>query len=180
METSSPQWDSLYNIAESQEGYFSCDQAKTAGYSDQLLAWHTNQGRLRRVQRGIYRMVHFPTGEHEPFVVAWLWSGQKGVFSHQTALALYQLSDALPEKLHMTLPASWTHRRLTVPLGLRLFFEDLPKERCSWVGPVPVTSPLQTLQDCVRAGVDAHLLKQARQQALAWGLLSREEGRKVA
>ena len=55
----------------------------------------------------MYRLVEFPTGEHEDLVIAWLWSDRAGVFSHDTALALHNLSDALPAHLHMTLPATW-------------------------------------------------------------------------
>lgn len=51
-------------------------------------------GRVVRVRRGIYRLVHFPAGEHEELVAAWLWSEPAGVVSHQTALALHGLSDA--------------------------------------------------------------------------------------
>jgi hypothetical protein len=44
------------------------------------------------VRRGIYRLVHFPAGQHEELVVAWLWSERVGIVSHQTALALHELS----------------------------------------------------------------------------------------
>ncbi len=78
-----------------------------------------------RVRRGIYRLVHFPASEHEDLVVLWLWAEQAGVFSHETALALHDLSDALPGKVHLTVPASWRRRRLRVPAGLVLHFADV-------------------------------------------------------
>ena len=31
---------------------------------------------MLRVRRGIYRLVHFPAGEHEELVMVWLWSKQ--------------------------------------------------------------------------------------------------------
>jgi hypothetical protein len=40
-------------------------------------------------------IVHFPAGEHEELVAAWLWSELAGVVSHQSALALHRLSDGL-------------------------------------------------------------------------------------
>src|SRR5690349_20586018 len=91
-----PDWDQLYRVAEAQEGLFTTQQAAQAGYSPQLLAHYVRIGRALRIQRGIYRLVHFPAGEHEDLVAVWLWSEQVGTFSHQTALALYDFSDVLP------------------------------------------------------------------------------------
>ena len=57
-----PDWDQLYETAGSQEGHFTTKQAEDAGYSPQLLAKHLRAGRIARVRRGIYRLVHFPAG----------------------------------------------------------------------------------------------------------------------
>lgn len=100
-----PDWDALYAVAQSQLGYFTTQQAAEAGYSSQLLYKYLDNGRITRVRRGIYRLVHFPASEHEELVVLWLWADQTGVFSHATALALHDLSDVLPSRVHMTLPA---------------------------------------------------------------------------
>jgi len=81
-----PEWDQLYEIAAAQEGLFTTQQAAEAGYSPQLLVHHIRGGRMVRVRRGIYRLVHFPAGEHEELVTVWLWSEQAGVLSHETAL----------------------------------------------------------------------------------------------
>src|SRR5699024_9909781 len=89
-----PEWDRLYEIASAQEGLFTTQQAAEAGYSPQLLVHHIRGGRMLRVRRGIYRLVHFPAGEHEELVTVWLWSEQAGVLSHETALGLHGLSDA--------------------------------------------------------------------------------------
>src|SRR5690349_14504727 len=91
-----PNWNHLFETAAAQEGLFTTQQAAEAGYSPQLLVHHVHRGRIVRVHRGIYRLVHFPAGEHEELVAAWLWSERMGVVSHQTALALHGLSDALP------------------------------------------------------------------------------------
>ena len=54
---------------------------------------------MLRLRRGIYRLVHFPAGEHEELIELWLWTERTGLASHQTALALHGLSDALPAQL---------------------------------------------------------------------------------
>ena len=129
-----PDWDRLYETAAGQEGYFSTAQAKAAGYSPQLLARHMGNGRIARARRGIYRLTHFPAGEHEELVVVWLWSERAGVFSHETALFLHGLSDALPSRVHLTLPAAWRSRRLRVPKGVATHFSDIAEQETSLGG----------------------------------------------
>ncbi len=170
-----PDWDRLFETAAAQEGLFSTQQAAEAGYSPQLLLHHLSNGRALRVQRGIYRLVHFPAGEHESLVSAWLWSQRAGTFSNQTALALHGLSDAMPARLHLTVPGAWQRRRLRVPRGLVLHYAEVPKEDRTWFGPVPVTSVPRTLNDCARDALSPELLRQAAKQALQRGLVVREE-----
>ena len=170
-----PTWQALYETAASQEGLFTTRQAAAAGYSAPLLAHHQKAGRLARVRRGIYRLVHFPPGEHEELVAAWLWADSAGVFSHQTALSLHTLSDALPAQIHLTLPISWRERRLRVPRGLSLHYADVPTRQRAWAGAVPVTSPLRTLTDCANASITPDLLRQAAKEALNRGLVAKSE-----
>jgi predicted transcriptional regulator of viral defense system len=168
-----PSWDRLFETASAQEGYFTTRQAAEAGYSSQLLLKHIRAGRIRRVQRTIYRLVHFPAGEHEDLVTAWLWSERAGVISHQTALALHALSDVLPAQIHLTLPAAWRTRRFRVPAGIALHHADISPEDRTWFGAVPVTNARRALDDCARDGISPDLLRQAAQQALRRGLVTR-------
>lgn len=168
-----PNWDRLYASAAAQEGLFTTQQAAEAGYSPQLLVHHIAAGRAERVRRGVYRLVHFPAGEHEDLVSAWLWSEQKGVVSHQTALALHRLSDAMPAQIHLTLPSAWRSRRFRLPDGLVLHFADVSKQERTWFGAVPITSVKRTLNDCARNGISPELLRQATKQALRRGVVAR-------
>ena len=169
-----PSWADLYETASAQEGYFTTTQAASAGYSLPLIHKHIKAGRIQRIRRGIYRLVHFPAGDHEELVIVWLWSEQAGVFSHQTALALHELSDVLPAKIHITLPASWSARRLRTPSGVVIHHADVPKSDRSWFGPVPVTSPRRTLIDAA-GDVSPELLNQATRQATRRGLLAKRD-----
>ena len=166
-----PEWDSLFDVAQAQAGYFTTKQAARAGYSLQLLAYHRGK-KVERVRRGIYRLVHFPASDHEDLVVLWLWSEQEGVFSHETALALHDLSDILPSRVHLTLPASWRRRRLRIPRGLVLHFADVGDRDRSSFDAVPVTAPRRTLGDCIEAHVEPRLVGQAIRQARRRGLIS--------
>jgi len=174
-----PTWQALYDVAASQEGLFTTRQAAAAGYSDPLLAHHQKAGRISRIRRGIYRLVHFPAGEHEDLVAAWLWADAAGVLSHQTALSLHGLSDSLPAQIHLTLPTAWQHRRLRVPKGLALHYADVPAKERTWAGAVPVTSIRRTLNDCAESSLSPDLLRQAARQALTRGLVTKTELKEV-
>lgn len=170
-----PEWDRLYGTAAGQAGLFTTQQAAEAGYSPQLLVHYVHSRKALRVHRGIYRLVHFPAGEHEELVVAWLWSEQQGVVSHQTALALHGLSDALPAHVHLTLPSAWRRRRFRVPSDIVLHHDDVRPADRAWFGAVPTTNPTRTLNDCARAGLSPEFLRQAAQQALRRGLVRKAE-----
>jgi predicted transcriptional regulator of viral defense system len=128
------------------------------------------RGRIQRVQRGIFRLTYYPAGEHEDLIVLWLWSERAGVFSHETALSLHRLSDAMPAVYHLTLPADWSRRRLRVPPEVRLYYADVTGADSTWAGGVPVTSPLRTLVDCVTAAVLPEFIHDAYRQIQQRGL----------
>jgi predicted transcriptional regulator of viral defense system len=167
-----PRWGELYETAAAQEGQFTTAQAAEAGYYPQLLTKYLNNGRIVRVRRGVYRLVHFPPGDHEDLVVIWLWSDRVGVFSHETGLALHQLSDALPAKVHLTLPIAWKSRRLRVPSGVVLHFSDLSDDDRAWAGAVQVTAPARTVVDCATAEVSPGLVKQAIDEGIQRGMFT--------
>ena len=60
-----------------------------------------------------------------------------------------------------------------MPTGVVLHFDDLNNQQQVWFGPVPVTAPLRTLEDCATAHLPPDLLRDAARSALARGLVSR-------
>ncbi|MCB9652570.1 MAG: type IV toxin-antitoxin system AbiEi family antitoxin domain-containing protein [Deltaproteobacteria bacterium] len=175
-EQSSPtSWDRLYEVAAAQDGLFTTRQAAAAGYSPQLITKYMRSGKMQRVRRGVYRLVHFPAAEHEDLVAVWLWTQQRGIFSHETALALHGLSDALPARVHVTLPLEWMHRRFRVPPGVALYYAEIKNEESAWFGSIPVTTPIRTLADCIAAHVSPELLDPAIHQAARRGLASKAD-----
>lgn len=176
---SAPDWSALFTTAQAQGGYFTTEQAAAAGYSPPLLHKYLANRKVARVRRGIYRLVHFPAGEHEDLVALWLWADQAGVFSHETALALHDLSDALPSKVHMIIPASWRRRRLRMPAGLVLHYADIDDLDRVWFSAVPITSVRRTLRDCIEANVSPELVRQAVLQARRRGLISEKDSTEI-
>jgi len=172
-----PDWNRLYDVAAPQAGYLTLTQAADAGYSSPLVEHYVKTRRLQRVARGIFRLTHFPPGDNEDLVVFWLWSARKGVFSHATALALHELSDALPARVHLTVPTSWRRRRLRLPRGLVLHYGDLNEAEIAWKGPVPLTAPLRTVVDTTAEG-DTALAEQAAAQGIKRHIFSRRDLRR--
>lgn len=172
-QTAGPDWNDLYETASDQGGLFTSIQAAKAGYSAPLLTYYVHSGKAIRVARGVYRLVHFPPGDNEDLLAAWLWSDRAGVISHQTALSLHGLSDVLPAQIHLTVPSSW--RRRKPPLGVELHYDVVPPADRSWIGNLATTTVERTLHDCALAGLSPELLRQATKQALKRGLAARAD-----
>lgn len=167
-----PSWDELYALAAAQGGCFTREQARDAGFSDQLLHKHVSAQNLERVQRGVYRITRFPESgrAQEDLVIPWLWSQAAGVLSHETALRLHGLSDALPSNIHLTLPRGWRDRALRPPAGVRLSFGGVPAHERAFIGAVPVTRPARTINDVATAHGDLDVVRDAVRQAIQRGI----------
>ena len=174
MGATSPSWDELHELANGQSGHFTAQQAAEVGFSAQLLHAHVQSGKLERAMRGIYRLARFPPSDHEDLVVLWLWSGQRAVFSHETALSLHELSDALPARIHLTMPASTT-RRKKVPENVVMHLADLGRPDQQWLGPVPMTTPARTVLDVAASHGDAALVAQAIDQGIRGRMFTFEQ-----
>lgn len=168
----SPSWDELYELAGSQHGCFTTRQARGVGFSDQLLQRHLKSGNIERLYRGIYRLTRFPAEgrEQEDLVVAWLWSRSAGVFSHETALRMLGLSDAMPANIHLTLPRDREARRVEPPPGVRPYFANFEPADWAFVGAVPVMKASRAIVDVALAHGDANVVDTAIRQALQRGL----------
>lgn len=165
-----PDHDALYQLAEEQAGYFTATQAREAGFSYSLLAYHVGTGRFERVKPRVYRIVLFPSSPHEDLYVAWLQAGLHAVISHDSALALYDLSDLLPHRIHVTVPRTASRRRPE----LQLHTKRLEPEDVTRYEGLPVTTVLRTLVDVTAAGLADEQVRQAIQEALRRGLVARE------
>lgn len=172
--------EQLYEIAEAQQGYFTTKQAKNAGYSEKTHAYQVKVGHWCREHRGIYRLRNFPLSDQSQFVLWSLWSRNRqeipqGVFSHHTALSIYELSDIMPPKLHMTVPKSF-RRNSVIPSVLVLHRGDFSSSDIEQMQGFAVTRPLRTLVDLLETEeVAREILLQALTEALQRGLITRHE-----
>lgn len=170
--------DKLFEIADRQQGYFTAAQAKECGYYDSHFRRYLSRGEWIRMNRGLYRLSRYPVS-NRPDLIEWgLWSRNKqgeiqGVFSHETALDLYELCDIMPAKLHLTVPRHF-RKSVPIPSVLKLYYADL--EAKDWVEQqgYRVTTPIKTLLDLAETRqLSDDLLKQAVAQARKKGILSK-------
>ncbi len=156
--------------ARARAGFFTAVDAQAHHISPQLLRYRTGKGWIQRELRGVYRFVSASPTEHDELIALWLWSGEEAVFSHVTALFLHDLSDALPARVHMTVPPSWRYARFAKPDHVVLHADALDDSDVQWLGHVPITSPARTIADCIAAHVDGawveHAIHQARRRKL--------------
>lgn len=170
----------LFEIAEGQQGYFTAKQAETAGFDKKNHHYHVHSGSWIRECRGVYRLSKFPIAEH-PDLITWsLWSRDRsdrpqGVYSHETALSVYNLSDLMPAKLHMTVPPEF--RRNASISGVLVLHRGRPHDQdIEAMQGFRVTRPLRTIADLIAAGyLSPDHLQQAVRQAVQRGLISRSK-----
>lgn len=166
-----PDYQHLYDIAESQAGYFAAHQARECGFSWERLSGNVKRGRFIRVQHGIYRLTQFPGSAFEDLFIAWLRAGPEAVVSHESALVLYDLSDILPAEVHLTVPRTSSRRRQ----GIRQHTHRLEPDEVGSREGLPVTTVPRTVADVAAAGLAVEQVRLAIKQALERGLISEEE-----
>lgn len=161
-----PDHDALYRIAEQQAGYFTARQAARAGFSWERLTAYSKRGRFQRIAHGIYRLSQFPASRFEDLFVAWLKCGPMAAISHESALAVYDLSDVIPGETHITVPRTASRRRI----GIRLHTNQLRRADIVKREGLPLTSVSRTIADVTKAGLSEDHVGRAIREALQHGL----------
>src|SRR6516165_9893279 len=146
----------LFEIAEQQQGFFTTKQAKAAGFAENTHPYHVQAGNWIREHRGIYRLALFPMADRPDLVLWALWSRNRdeqvqGVYSHDTALSLHDLSDPNPAKLHITVPTDF-RRNSEIPRILKLHYADLFDSDVQTAQGFKLTRPLRTVLDVIESG----------------------------
>jgi predicted transcriptional regulator of viral defense system len=170
----------LFQLASEQQGYFTTAQAIKAGFQDATHPYHIKNGDWIREWRGIYRITRYPRTDDGHYALWSLWSRNRkgmrqGIYSHQTALSLFDLSDIMPEKIHMTVPLAF-RRHSEIPGVLILHHgKIMPREIEEREG-YGVTRPVRTIVDLVmEESVSVEIIRQAFQEAKKRGLMTEDE-----
>lgn len=179
----------LFDVASEQSGYFTSKQARACGFNWRLLTFHAQSGRFIRVRRGLYRLRDYPSSPREEVVAAWLAVGKDtAVVSHDSALDLLNLSDVIPDAVHLTVPRPKRH--LPTLLGVKIHTTTRPLGRADVTvrDGVRLTSATRTVLDAAEGGTAPEQIELAIAQAVSRGLTTPQEleeqakqrGRRVA
>jgi predicted transcriptional regulator of viral defense system len=173
-------WDTLlYELAEGQLGHFTTAQAREAGLHPVRLVQLHRHGDIERVSRGVYRLTRYPVSPLGQYMEAALWPqvrrpGAQATVSHESALAIYGLSDVSPVRVHITLPHALRIRR-AVPRHLMLHYADLEPQDIKQIEGVPVTTAARTIRDVHAAHLGPALVHQAITDGRKTGHLTFDE-----
>lgn len=172
--------DRLFEVADRQQGYFTSNQAEECGFHRSHFHRFIDSGEWVKEIRGIYRLSRYPV-QGRPELVLWtLWSRNKqgvpqGVWSHETALDIYELTDVMPAKMHMTVPSGF-RRSQAIPEVLVLHYHDLADEDVEMRQGYRVTKPLKTLIDVINnQSISLEQVELGVKQALRQGFISKRE-----
>jgi predicted transcriptional regulator of viral defense system len=177
-------WDTtLYELAESQSGYFTAAQARTAGLHPVRLVQLEHSEDIERLSRGVYRLTRYPISPFGQYMEAALWpqvrrAGVHGTISHESALALYGISDASPSKVHITLPPALRIRRAP-PGQLMIHRAHLDPGEIRIVEGVPVTTAERAIRDVHDAHLGPALVRQAIEDGRRTGYLSSDQAKRL-
>jgi predicted transcriptional regulator of viral defense system len=164
----------LNQVSYSQDGYFTARQAREAGFSPQLLAHHVRSGRYEHIRRGLYRLRGYPGSPHEDVRAKWLTVGaERAVVSHESALDLHELSDVIPNSVHLLVDRD--DRGIRRLRGITLHTTTKPFEPSEVVSRqgIRVTDPVRAILDAATAGTAPEQIEMAVRQALQRGLTTR-------
>lgn len=165
----------LEALAYRQAGYFTAAQARDAGYSYQAQQHHVEAGNWVRIDRGLFRLQSWPHGPDDQWVRWSLWSGGRGVVSHESALRVHDLSDVDPAKIHFTVPTGFRAEDPLVVVHREPLGEADVEEREGW----RVTTPVRTLVDIADGELSQEVVDAALTDALGRGLLTRRSLRRL-
>jgi predicted transcriptional regulator of viral defense system len=156
----------LLEVAVPQHGLFRVEQAQDVGVDDVRVRKLAARGVLERRAQGVYRVVAIPIDAYAELMEAVLWAKGRGIIAGETALALWDLADVNPRKIHLVVPPDYNprgqggeryqvHRR-------RLNAADQDE-----VQGVPTVTPAIAIRQAIAHGLAGDLVEQAITRAQA-------------
>ena len=158
----------LNAIALRQAGYFTASEARAVGYSYQAQKYHVDHGNWTRVDRGLFRLPDWPARKDDGYVLWRLWSHGRAVISHLSALAVHDLGDVNPARVHLTVPPGFRAADPSVVLHKAVLSPRDVEDREAF----QVTTVERTLLDVAGADISQEQFDVALSDALDRGLVS--------
>lgn len=163
--------DELWDIATTQHGFVTAQQAADLGVTKGALQMLVQRGTLDRAAFGVYRFPQYPVGENDQLMLAVLWTRvAEAALSHETALDAYGISDVNPNRIHVTVGKQRRFRR-TGGEDYVVHYEDLDAKQIGWWQEIPTVVPATAIEQCIAFGTPTYLLRQAIERGHVQGYL---------
>jgi predicted transcriptional regulator of viral defense system len=172
-------FNTLLAHAQQQYGYLTPADARELDVNPALLRQMAARNTLEHLGHGLYRVSLVPVTALDPYMEAVLWTGRRGVLSHETALDLYELSDVNPSAIHLTVPRAFRTRK-AIPDTYRLHRDDLQPDELKWHEGLPIVAAERAILGGIEQALGWQLIDQAIETARARGLITSEVSKRLA
>ena len=159
----------IARVAAKQFGVVTIAQLRRCGLTDRGIEHRLATRRLERLWRGVYAFGHQELLPQGRLLAAVLACGPGAVLSHRSAAAQWELIEALPGPIHVTVPG---HTGRPGRPGIRIHcVRRLDPRDVTTKDGIPITTPAKTLVD-LNALVPDRLLERAYEQAVIRNLVT--------
>ena len=165
--------EQLWEVAADQYGYVTSRDAAALGIGKAELGKLAHRGKLDRVFYGVYRVPEIPQQALDQYMLAVLWTGRRGVLSHETVLALRELCDVNPSRIHLTVPPRYYPRGIGGDLYL-VYRQRLEADDTEFLQGIPAVKVSVAIAQTA-GQLPYRLVEQAITQARSEGLISSSE-----
>lgn len=128
-------YQQLFDIAVDNYGIVTSSQAKEEGISDKEMPAIASRGRIRRLGRGVYKIVGYISAQNDPHIEAVALVGSGAYLYSESVLAVFGLARtnstcitvATPKRVRKTLPKHVCVESVPVGAG-PTYYEGIPCE----------------------------------------------------
>jgi hypothetical protein len=163
-------YDDIYEIAADNYGLITSAQAKEMGISDKEMSRLANDGRLRRIGHGLYKIKHYTPSPNDPYAEVVALVGKDAYLWGESVIAMHELAPTNPSYIYVATPA---RVRKTLPSGIRIMPHDKTRRITQNEG-----IPSQSIPDAilsVRGRMMTERLEAAVVEARRKGLITQKE-----
>lgn len=159
----------LFSLAADQGGYFTAAQAKKLGYSYPAQAHHVSAGNWLRIDRGLFRLAEWVPNVHDDLIRWTLWSRDRAVVSHESALSVHDIGEFESARVHLTVAPGISIRE---DPSVVLHHANLPEGDVIQRTGFKLTTVIRSLVDIAALSTEEDQLARAIQEAREGGLLT--------
>ena len=156
--------DRLLEVAVSQHGLFTVEQAASVGVGDAQVRRLASVGTVERRAQGVYRIAAIPFDDRTEFVEAVLWAKGRALVAGESALLVWDLADVNPRKIHLVISPNYRPRRTGAEL-YAIHYARVPDDDRDDLDGVAIVAPARAIEQAIAWGVPGDMIEQAVRRA---------------